>query len=874
MSAEIPGSQCCEHSAEIAELRKEIAALRARLDKLTSASEDTVASQPLHATVQQRPAVRAPQQMALPRPVYGAPLPPVDQGSTLQEKLSLYRTLFAGRSDVYAYRWENVAEGTKGWAPKRRPGTTRENPEYLPFTDDVISAHLTKDNPAAYGLYVMLADSTCRLLVCDFDRGTWRLDATAYAEAAAWAGVPAAIEISRSGEGAHVWTFFDEPVAAVDARAMGAALLHEAMAIRGEMGMDSYDRFFPAQDYLPRRGFGNLIALPLEGISRKNGTTLFVDPETFRPFEDQFAFLSSIERMTRRDVVERAEELQPPTVGPAVRLHRSPLAEEPPPPQTIKAELGGMLAIRRAGLPPSLLSSLKHLASLHNPEFYSRQQIGLSVWGAPRMLRCYEESLDRLFLPRGVADRAARLIDKAGSHLEITDLRSTPAELDIAFAGTLRPEQKAAVDAVSAHELGVLVAPPGAGKTVMGCGVIARHRMPTLILVDRTPLVDQWKERLREHLGLGPKDIGQLGGGKKTKLTGRVDLATLQALARADDPAEILAEYGLVIVDECHHVAAKTFAEAIRSIPAQRWLGLTATPRRPDRREEIMFMHCGPVRHKIPSETDLIQELHVHPTRTTIREDIDSNTPGILQSIIIPALVSDQVRTRQIVDDVVNAIRRSRNCLVMAARTEHVDLLATEITTRGLTPTVLHGSVPAGQRRAILKQLADWDPAHASEPLLLTATASYIGEGFDCPALDTLFLCSPSSSETIITQNVGRIMRELPGKTTVEVHDYADTQVPMLTRMHGKRLTTYKRIGFTSPTISDIPLFPDSEIARPNPPLPTASAESRRAGRTVTVPASQIRAWAKKHGIDVADRGRLRPEIWEQYQTAHPDVTG
>ena len=759
----MPGSECCEHCAEIPLLREEVAALRARLNALTTLPLSASDPLPLQAELDVA-AKTPPRQMPLFGPVHGPALPRVDHESSLQAKVGLYRTLFAGRNDVYAYRWENAAEGTKGWAPKRRPGTTRDNPEYLPLTDEVISAHLTKENPAACGLYVTLPDSTCRLLVCDFDGGTWRLDAAAYAEAAAWAGVPAAVEISRSGDGAHVWTFFSEPVAAADARAMGAALLHEAMAIRGEMDIESYDRLFPAQDYLPRRGFGNLIALPLEGRCRQNRTTLFVDPATFEPYQDQFAYLSSLERMTRRDVVERAEELQPPTVGPAVRLHRSPLAAEPPPPDVIKAELSGMLAIRRAGLPPSLLSSLKHLASLHNPEFYSRQQIGLSVWGAPRMLRCYSESLDRLFLPRGVADRAAKLIEKAGSRLAITDLRSAPAELEIEFTGTLRAEQQAAVDAVAAYELGVLVAPPGAGKTVMGCGVIARHKVPTLILVDRTPLVDQWKERLREHLGLGPKDIGQLGGGKKTKLTGRIDLATLQSLTRADDPAAILSEYGLVIVDECHHVAAHTFARAIQSIPARRWLGLTATPKRADGREEIMFMHCGQVRHKIPSATDLIQELHVHPTATTIRDDIDSDTPGILQSIIIPALVSDRIRTAQIIDDVVHAIRRGRNCLVMAGRTEHVDQLAAELNARGLAPMVLHGSISPGKRRVILKQLADWDPVHAREPMLLAATASYIGEGFDCPALDTLFLCSPSSAESIITQNVGRIMRDLPGK--------------------------------------------------------------------------------------------------------------
>jgi hypothetical protein len=252
----MPGSQCCEHCAEIPELRKQIAELRARLDGLSGAPEDAESARPAQAKIEKPSALPRPQQMTLPRPVHGAPLSQVDQESGIQDKLDLYRTLFAGRSDVYAYRWENAADGTKGWSPRRRPGTTRDNPVYLPLTDDVIAAHLTKDNPAACGLYVMLADSTCKLLVCDFDGGTWRLDAAAYAEAAAWAGVPAAIEISRSGEGAHVWTFFAEPVAAADARAMGAALLREAMAIRGEMGMESYDRFFPAQDYMPKRGFG------------------------------------------------------------------------------------------------------------------------------------------------------------------------------------------------------------------------------------------------------------------------------------------------------------------------------------------------------------------------------------------------------------------------------------------------------------------------------------------------------------------------------------------------------------------------------------------------------------------------------------------
>ena len=228
--------------------------------------------------------------------------------------------------------------------------------------------------------------------------------------------------------------------------------------------------------------------------------------------------------------------------------------------------------------------------------------------------------------------------------------------------------------------------------------------------------------------------------------------------------------------------------------------------------------------------------------------------------------MSDRIRTAQIIDDVVHAIRRGRNCLVMAGRTEHVDQLAAELNARGFAPMVLHGSRSPGKRRVILKQLADWDPVHAREPMLLAATASYIGEGFDCPALDTLFLCSPSSSESIITQNVGRIMRDLPGKTTVEVHDYADTRVPMLTRMHGKRLTAYKRIGFTNPVIGEIPLFPGTEMAAPAIAAPAPA----RPPKPAAVSAAQIRAWAKENGLDVPARGRLRPEIWDQYHVAHP----
>jgi hypothetical protein len=285
---------CCDHAAEIARLRAEVAELRARIDVLIHdprPEPDLVRVAPVHdggsvgGGRSGQPALGVDARRGLPY---------ADRDSTDTAKLALFRALFAGRDDVYAYRWENAATGEKGWAPKRRPGSRKEDGDFLPLADEVVAEHL-RDGPQTVGLYVMLPDSMCRLLVCDFDDASWQLDAAAYAQVGEAAGVPVALEVSRSGEGAHAWTFFSEPVAASDARALGAALLREAMAVRGELGLGSYDRLFPSQDFVPKRGFGNLIALPLQGrCRRQTRTTLFVDPGAWEPYPDQFAYLSSI----------------------------------------------------------------------------------------------------------------------------------------------------------------------------------------------------------------------------------------------------------------------------------------------------------------------------------------------------------------------------------------------------------------------------------------------------------------------------------------------------------------------------------------------------------------------------------------------------
>ncbi len=865
--------------AENAALRAEVERLREQLARVTAQVEPpTRTPAPSRADHRGEPLLARPAQpstIALPvvRPGdSGSGLPLVDRTSSEVDKLALFRTLFAGRQDVYAYPWENRTTGEKGWAPKRRPGSRKEDHDFLPLTDAVLEDHL-RDNPTTVGLYVMLPDSTCRLLVCDFDDATWRLDCAAYAQVADAAGVPTAVEVSRSGEGAHVWTFFTEPVPAADARALGAALLREAMAVRGELGLDSYDRMFPSQDFIPRRGLGNLVTLPLQGRCRwHSNTTLFVDPHTLQPYPDQFASLSSMARMDRRQLVETVERLQPPVVGPATRLRRSPLAAEPAPPEVIRAELAGMLAIRRAGLPPGLLATLKHLASLHNAEFHDKQRMGFSVWNTPRFLRCYLETLEHLYLPRGVVDEARYIVAEAGARLQITDVRPDPAPARFTFTGTPRDDaQRRAIDALAGHAMGVLVAPPGAGKTVMACALIAHHATPTLVLMDRAPLLKQWQDRLATFLGLDRQQIGQIGGGKSRR-TGVVDLVMLQTLARHDDPATLLDGYGLVVVDECHHVAAETFEAAIRDIPARRWLGLTATPKRTDHRDQIMLMHCGPIRHRVTATPDLVLRLVVHPTGFTLRDDIDSETTGLFTSITVPALVADVERNTQICGDVTEAVRSGRNCLVLTGRTDHVDVLTKGLRGRGLHPVTLHGGLKPKQRLTALDALAD--PRHGQPPLVVVATDRYIGEGFDCPRLDTVFLTYPLSSESPLTQYVGRILREHPGKTEATVHDYADTKVPMLGRMHGKRLTIYRRLGFSAgPVQTRLPRPAAADAAaRSDPPAAVVAQppEPRALDRpTERVSAAQIRAWARAAGHDVADRGRLSAEIVLAYNQAH-----
>lgn len=804
--ADDPGSdlrrQLDEARVECAQLREENARLRRMLGLPCAAN---------------RPTLTEPAPTLFPA---AQPLPLVHAGSPTQQKIALFRTLFRGREDVYAVLWMNERTGKKGYSPAYRTSTATgmtkqaggsgwargrdRAKDCLPLTDEVVGAHLS--GQATIGVYPLLQDDTCWFLACDFDKEGWVLDAQEFLAVCERRAAPAYLERSRSGNGGHVWIFFSSPVPAVSARRLGTWLLRETMAARAEMDLASYDRFFPNQDFLPKGGFGNLIALPLQKTCRALRNTEFLD-NTLRPWPDQWAYLSQVKRLTPSQV----EALLASASGASVAVGPGTVGSGPAPPrqerrapQRIACTLAAVISVEKAALPPSLLSEIKHLASLHNPIFYERQKLRLSTYRTPRFIKCYQEDATHIHLPRGVLEDLTAAVRAAGSRLVISDLRRVPDRLPLAFRGTLSPLQEEAVKRLLSHDQGVLVAPPGTGKTVMGCYIAAIRGLPTLILVHRKPLLDQWRLQLTNLLGLSPKEIGQVGAGRH-KRTGRVDLAMIQSLRDLEHAEDFFGDYGLIIVDECHHLPAFSFESCVKQAPVRYLLGLTATPYRRDGLQDIITMQCGRVRHAISTRqagvlNDLALELLIRETTFAFQGTEDTSIQEVFR-----AVVHDESRTAAICDDILEALASGRRCLVLSERKEHCRALANRLATHGQIPFVLDGGLRKQARDAIIGTIRSggWKgsgvPRTGGPPephLLIIATGQYLGEGFDCPEIDTLFLTFPVSFKGKLIQYVGRVMRVSEGKDRVRVYDYADVQVPVLKRMHAKRLKTFQALGF------------------------------------------------------------------------------
>lgn len=729
-----------------------------------------------------------------------------------ERKIDLFRSLFRGRQDVFAVRWQN-RKGRAGYSPQCanewKPGVCEKprvrcaacpNQAFGRADERAVRDHL--QGRSVMGIYPLLADETCWVLAIDLDGDTWAADVSALHEVCSELGLAPAVERSRSGAGAHLWFFFSETVPAADARALGTLLLTRAMSRSPTLTVTSYDRLFPSQDTMPTGGFGNLIALPLQRAARDHGNTVFLD-ERLEPCRDQWAFLASVARISaeRLGVVVAGEHgVQALGVPDPERDERAPWRPARPLrerlasvelPRQVRATLAQRLYVERAALPPALLDAVRRLAAFANPEFGERQAMRLSTGLTPRLIACFEDLPDHIALPRGCAEPLRSLLDELGVALEITDERSLGSPIDATFTGTLREEQVQAVADVLDHDIGVLCAPPGAGKTVVGAHLIAERGRSTLVLVHRKQLVDQWLDRLGEFLDLGDAGLRVIGAGRRNP-TGGIDVAMVQTLARSEFDPSVLDGYGHVVVDECHHVPAVSVERVLASCPARFVTGLTATPYRRDGHQPIIAMHCGPIRHSIAAGPDAALTLRVVRRDTGFDASALPSEPAIQE--IYSALASDVERIELIVRDTCELLDEGRAPLVLTERREHLDRLADALRPHAPTLVTLHGDVTPRRRREALAQLRDLPP---EAPRVVLATGRFIGEGFDDPRLDTLLLTMPIAWKGTLVQYVGRLHRPHPGKHDAWIYDYVDGAVPVLRRMFAKRARSYRTMDYT-----------------------------------------------------------------------------
>ena len=736
----------------------------------------------------------------------------------VDQRIALFRSLFRGRDDVYAVRWEN-RKGKSGYSPAcanewdpilcKKPCSKCPNSRYLPLAIDAMRDHLL--GKATIGVYPLCKDETCYFLAADFDKQNWENDVREFLGACHDMEVPASLERSRSGKGAHVWVFFSERIPAITARKLGSAILTQAMERRHLIGLDSYDRFFPSQDTLPKGGFGNLIALPLQRKPRDKGNSVFLD-DNFVPYAKQWDFLKSVRKLSQEEVESIVEDASRKGKVVGVRLSMSddsidddpwtlppskkremPITE--PLPSTVTLTRSSLLYLEKEKLPPQALNKLIRIAAFQNPEFYRAQAMRMSTFGKPRIIGCAEEFPRHLALPRGCLDDVRSFFKANNVVLSETDERVPGNTLDVVFDGDLLPEQAAQGAEILGHEDGVLAAPTGFGKTVLASWVIAQRKVNTLVLVHRTNLLEQWCEQLALFLGLKVKEIGVVGAGRK-KPNGMIDVAMLQSLHRKGAVNDIVAEYGQVIIDECHHVSAFTFERIMREVKAKYILGLTATPIRKDGHHPIIFMQCGPMRSRVYPQKAAAERPFDHIARfrqTTFSFSAAEERPSIQD--VYAAIVHDADRNEQIVSDILNAVEEQRSPLVLTERTEHLAILAENLEAKMRNVFILKGGMGKKQRKATMDGLRE---VPDGEPCVVLATGRYAGEGFDVPRLDTLFLAMPISWRGTLQQYVGRLHRLYAGKREVQVYDYVDRNVPMLVRMFSRRLKGYRALGYTT----------------------------------------------------------------------------
>lgn len=760
--------------------------------------------------------------------------PTAMQNLSLQEKVDLFRSLFKGREDVFARRWYSKTSRKAGyqpvcqneWTPMCDKRTFKcadcPNRHFSPLTDNDIYRHLEgkdADGRDVIGLYVLNEDNTCHLLCTDFDDKNcehgYKNDVLAFIDVCRSWNIPCSVERSRSGNGVHVWIFFDNPVLAVKARRLGNAILTEAMSRNGKISFKSYDRFFPNQDTMPEGGLGNLVALPLQGNARKHGNSVFVD-ENFEPDPDQWEFLLNVGKLSEQlleDILKKTANIQP--LGELSKTSESKPWETPMPKEIGRSDFSSEVIIIRSNmlyiplnqLSSKVLNHLKRIASFRNPEFYSKQALRLSTYQTPRIISCADIDDEYLALPRGCEDAVIALLREKDVPYRIEDKCNHGKPISVQFNGVLRDNQQEAVNVLASNSNGVLSATTAFGKTVTAIGLIAKHGVNTLVLVHTKTLLDQWVKALERFLTIDTipeenerkrkrrKPLSPIGTLSSTgnKLHGIIDIALMQSCISDNEVKTFVKEYGMVIADECHHVSAVNFEQILKTVNARYVYGLTATPIRKDGHQPIIFMQCGPIRYSADAKAQMLSqsfERLLVPRFTPFRPIVGSD---LSYTKVAQQLAEDEYRNLFIVKDVIEVLKEGRSPIILTSRTSHVSILAELPKPHCPNVITLIGSESTKDKRQKMEHLQS---IPSSEQLVIVATGKYVGEGFDYARLDMLFLVSPVAWKGIVAQYAGRLHREYEGKQDVQIYDYIDIRVPVCESMYRKRLKGYASIGY------------------------------------------------------------------------------